>query len=642
MKRKNYAILMMLLIVLAMYMATIKMMKTRVIHSPTVTSHFLVDTEVCRMPNVDPFDSSIKSLVKYKNFIKCRGVTPLTFQEGQILRLNMGVINTKYKRQFSYCEYHGINRGNNMDDNKYQYTPHGTIFNKDIVVTEQFIRVKCYDKSHRVIYSNYHAFILQQPTRLQQLKTRFSKHNEENEPRETLNVVMIGVDSVSRLNLIRNMPTTRDYLLRHLGAIELQGYNKVADNTFVNIVPITTGRFVEELPWDEQKRGEPMDKYNFIWKNFSSCGYTTLYAEDYPQTGIFNYLKRGFHVPPADHYYRPFALAVDGDKSVWTTDHHCVGDRFETDMILNYTTEFMKLYNRVPYFGFSFLTRLTHDSISNTASADILYSNMFRDIHNQGLLNNTVLIFFSDHGMRFGAIRKTYIGKLEERLPMMFLVFPKWFYKKYPQITQNLKINQNRLTTPFDIYETLEDILYFTGGVTDDIDVQQRGISLFEEIPVSRTCDHAGILPHWCTCMSQQELSTNDQFYNMSVNYLIDYINQQFVLNNVTDICWPLKLGRTKSVHIIKNNDKLLKFKQSLNDVINRTVSYNEKRVHSTYIFQVAVSLMPGSGEFEAAVRYDETSRNFTMAGDISRINKYGHDSDCVHGSLLRKLCYCK
>jgi hypothetical protein len=35
------------------------------------------------------------------------------------------------------------------------------------------------------------------------------------------------------------MPETRKYLLQNMSAFELIGYNKVADNTFVNIVPMT-------------------------------------------------------------------------------------------------------------------------------------------------------------------------------------------------------------------------------------------------------------------------------------------------------------------------------------------------------------------------------------------------------------------
>jgi hypothetical protein len=37
--------------------------------------------------------------------------------------------------------------------------------------------------------------------------------------------------------MIRYMPETRKYLLQNMSAFELIGYNKVADNTFVNIVP---------------------------------------------------------------------------------------------------------------------------------------------------------------------------------------------------------------------------------------------------------------------------------------------------------------------------------------------------------------------------------------------------------------------
>lgn len=53
-------------------------------------------------------------------------------------------------------------------------------------------------------------------------------------------------------------------------------------------------------------------------------------------------------------------------------------------------------------------------------------------------LENTMVIYFSDHGARRGDILSTYIGKLEERLPAMFIALPLWFKRKYPQVRFNL------------------------------------------------------------------------------------------------------------------------------------------------------------------------------------------------------------
>jgi hypothetical protein len=97
------------------------------------------------------------------------------------------------------------------------------------------------------------------------------------------------------------MPETRKYLLQNMSAFELNGYNKVADNTFVNIVPMTTGKFVKELPWIEDMKHVPFDKYDFIWKKYSQHGYRTLYSEDAPGIQIFDYLKAGFSKFPADY-----------------------------------------------------------------------------------------------------------------------------------------------------------------------------------------------------------------------------------------------------------------------------------------------------------------------------------------------------
>ena len=50
-----------------------------------------------------------------------------------------------------------------------------------------------------------------------------------------------------------------------------------------------------------------------------------------------------------------------------------------------------------------------------------------------------------------------------------------------------------RLATPFDIYETLRDVLDIHRPETP-VTFKERGISLLKEIPINRTCASAGLL----------------------------------------------------------------------------------------------------------------------------------------------------
>lgn len=49
------------------------------------------------------------------------------------------------------------------------------------------------------------------------------------------NKPLAGIDSISRMHMIRSLPKTRDYILKN-DFIELKGYNKVGENTFPNIM----------------------------------------------------------------------------------------------------------------------------------------------------------------------------------------------------------------------------------------------------------------------------------------------------------------------------------------------------------------------------------------------------------------------
>ena len=98
-------------------------------------------------------------------------------------------------------------------------------------------------------------------------------------------------------------------------------------------------------------------------------------------------------------------------------------------------------------------------------------------------------------------------------MPIVMFVFPPWFEKVYPEAFRNFIRNTKILSTPFDLHETLQDILRFTGAELDDEHFRSknpsgaRGMSLFKKVPENRTCTDAAIEPHWCACLQWRVIS---------------------------------------------------------------------------------------------------------------------------------------
>lgn len=44
---------------------------------------------------------------------------------------------------------------------------------------------------------------------------------------ERVNVLMLGIDTVSHMNFLRSMPQSYKYLMQNLSAVEMQGLNKI-------------------------------------------------------------------------------------------------------------------------------------------------------------------------------------------------------------------------------------------------------------------------------------------------------------------------------------------------------------------------------------------------------------------------------
>ena len=107
-----------------------------------------------------------------------------------------------------------------------------------------------------------------------------------------------------------------------------------------------------------------------------------------------------------------------------------------------------------------------------------------------GVLNNTAVFMFGDHGSRYGPIRETKQGRLEERLPLNLIMLPDWWTNAHPKEAKNLYDNQNRLTTPFDMYLSilhLADLPYQVedglGYVYPPVATRSYQNSIFAKIP---------------------------------------------------------------------------------------------------------------------------------------------------------------
>ncbi|KAK3605767.1 hypothetical protein CHS0354_033969 [Potamilus streckersoni] len=456
-----------------------------------------------------------------------------------------------------------------------------------------------------------------------------------------LNVLIFGLDSMSHLAWQRKLPKTYSYLKDSLGSVILNGYNIVGDATTAALIPMLTGKTETELP-DVRKKAMgsgPLDQYPLIWKDFRHHGYVTMFAEDEPSIGAFNLRLNGFKNQPTDHYMRQFWQALWDSEIRHESQRYCTGPDPHHKFLLQYVQDFFLKYQSIPKFAFVFGSELTHWDNNPGEFMDEDFRDFLHHMKMLGLLGNTVLIVMADHGARYSRVRKTVQGKMEERLPFMSFLFPDWFKKKYPKQIKNLIQNSNRLATPFDIHETLLDILYL-GRERSFNGKNKHGISLLKEIPKNRSCASAHIDIHWCTCLQQIELQTTDTYVMQSANKLIWLINK--LLIPVFKFCATLRIKKIMQAYLLVPNEKVLRFTKT-EDEDNRVANFSRDINLDVAHLQLTVETAPNNGLYEATVQVNMTKGLYSIAGDISRIDLYGDQPACIQDTYpdLRKYCYC-
>lgn len=602
----------------------------------TKNPSLILDTPGCKIPKLDAWDPTVKHLIELQDPYVCPG-PPLFMKPAPhgSIALNETILKQYYNitAKDLECYYQPVYRKHeepgNVRENDFT-NGNVTYLQFGVPLHEDYVGAAC-KLSENVSFEQYFPLV--------RLKQEIEEERSKiTPPTPRLNVILAGIDSVSKLNFLRHFRKTHAFLNEKLSPFEMNGYTKVGDNTFPNLVPMLTGHFVEHY-WNESMRDIMyFDEVDLIWKDYAKKGYRTFYAEDSPFTGTFNYIKRGFYDPPTDYYIRPLLLALEySTLQEKSTKAHCLNSQIETDLIYDYLRDFIRTMGDRPHIAFAMVSTLTHDYLNHAGWADEPAANLLEDLSDMGALNNSLFVIFSDHGLRFGKIRYTYVGKFEERMPFMYIHAPKWFLEKYPQIARNLKINQNRLMTLFDIHATMIHLLDLNKTPTER-SKYTMGLSLLDEIPENRTCTEANILPHWCPCQTFEDVPLNSSEAVNASQAIVNDINSQ--LDAYGGICEVLEVGEIMDARVGQANDLVLRFVKHENVVVNRTVIYGD-RVKPIADYMITLVTKPGNAVFEGTVRHDPATDNYHVLG-ISRISLYGTTSWCIDSQKMKIFCYCK
>lgn len=436
------------------------------------SSRWLVSSPKCHIPIIDPWHESIRSFVDVKGNLDCSKIArkaghpdaAISYVEDNKLFIND---HERDSVPLGCCLRQVVRSEDNDDDLVYNETcelVNPQLASIGLEIPYELIKLEC----PKINYTNYHSFIvhdLEEEAAIQRVAEKKLIKDQY------YNVVIVGMDTISRLNAYRQLNKTLQLLKDKFNMIEFYGYNKVGENTFPNLIPFLTGLTPEQLTetqcWlpshytqSSESGDDYLDNCKYLWNFYQEVGYFTYFSEDWPMASTFNYLKQGFKRKPTLFYGRPFSIARQDIRFPSNSNgcSSCILDKPIVEVDLENLKSFIKKQGKSAYLAFQWINCPQHDDLNGASRVDSIVRDFFQDIHKLTYDERTFVIFFSDHGYRWNDFVSTRVGHYESSLPLLTIAPPKHFIENHSDLYENLKKHQAALLTPFDLFKTIIEI----------------------------------------------------------------------------------------------------------------------------------------------------------------------------------------
>ncbi|KAH8334452.1 hypothetical protein KR059_010403 [Drosophila kikkawai] len=492
------------------------------------------------------------------------------------------------------------------------------------------LRVTCHSSlTNATLCDEAHYFINPPPQELLPIPPATLKYWDKNmktkDGSPPISVMIVGLDSISHLQFLRQMPKTQAFIRQITSHVEFWGYNKVGVNAYPNLIPMLTG-LSEAESQEYWSRKRELDDLPFIWKDYKAAGYNTSLGEDSAPYSMFYAGKPGFARKTTDHNFQDLMTQVYVQRSKSRMDDiTCI-----LDILMEMNYKLLPHMQRYPFFSFYWWGNGVHDYMGASRFVDERFKQFFSRLNDAGIMNNTIIMFMSDHGMKWGPFRQTFQGMIEDSQPFLSVLYPAWMRDKYPMAIKNLAGNAHSLVTTYDLHETLKHAMHPSSLEDESITLRSRellrrhasqiprGVSLFLPIPPERTCHTSHISSQFCLCHKQVVISADNPIAKLSANIIVNSVNKLLEEYPVC-ISWQLESIVSAQFAVPERQNEEL---------------YSEKDI------VVRLKAKPGVAYFEGMTRM--LKGRLYLIGEVVRVG--GADSkknQCIQNPFLEPFCYC-
>ncbi|KAK0412907.1 hypothetical protein QR680_006473 [Steinernema hermaphroditum] len=435
---------------------------------------------------------------------------------------------------------------------------------------------------------------------------------------ERPNVYLLVFDSTSTSEFVRSMSRTLYLMKEQHQAVIFKYMNKVGINSRPNAWSLAFGKQIYELgknPYTDEIFPDlnhtmncrtANDDENYWMHRFRDLGYHTMMADDWASSALNWPNCWGFMKAPAKHYMKPFQKRNEekGGEQIRKTIKDMCHETFEDTSL--YLDQFMSAYRNESQLAYIWNTELAHNYVNGLYHAD---DHFYRTLkRHEDRLNNSFVFIMGDHGMRFGGIRRTDVGELEDNTPVLMVSVPVRFREsKLMTLAKNNKMDE-LLDPAYEVYKA---------GHTGSSYFRRR-------MKEPRDCGTLRIPFEYCICKKnfEKQLEPQTELAMSLGDFAADHFQEMIEAENQTHLC------------------------QNMSIVYNKTIAERLILHDTREIYKLKVTMLPSEGVFEGYVevhRKEKEVSNITMMSKrFARLTNYGTQGDCVvKFEELRPVCYC-